>query len=67
VQIKWDELAQVAAVSLAFAVGIVVVFSFGVLSAGRGSILARTSAGIAFTLCAVAAAYGLYLLIPQFH
>ena len=89
-QIKWDDLGQVAEVSFAFGVGIVVVFTLGVLGLGRrnegrrddgrrdesrryqdGGARARavalSGAVVAFALCAAAVAYGLYLLIPQFH
>jgi hypothetical protein len=71
IEIKWSELGQVAGVSLAFGVGIVVVFTLGVAALsggveGRGA--SRTAiAAVAFALCAAAAGYGLYLLIPQFH
>ena len=84
-QIKWDDLGQVAEVSFAFGVGIVVVFTLGVLGLGRRNegrrddgrryqdggartrAVALSGAVVAFALCAAAVAYGLYLLIPQFH
>jgi len=74
--IHWAELAKVAWVSLAFAVGIAVVFSLGVLGmsqveAGRSGSAARTTAlglaGACFAACVAAAAYGIYLIVPQFH
>jgi len=72
VQIKWADLGQVAEVSLAFGVGIAVVFTLGVLALsrvpdGRSRAVAVSGAATAFALCAAAVAYGLYLLIPQFH
>ncbi|MGW6743168.1 hypothetical protein ACWGDX_20995 [Streptomyces sp. NPDC055025] len=33
----------------------------------RASVLARTVAGLCFLTCAAAVAYGLYLIVPQFH
>jgi len=72
VQIKWADLGQVAEVSFAFGVGIAVVFTVGVLALsrvpdGRSRAVAVSGAATAFALCAAAVAYGLYLLIPQFH
>jgi hypothetical protein len=72
VQVKWGELFQVAEVSLAFGVGIAVVFTLGVLGLGRmregrSRAVALSGSAVAFALCAAAVAYGLYLLIPQFH
>ena len=71
-QIKWDDLGQVAEVSFAFGVGIVVVFTLGVLGLGlmqegRGRAVGLSGAVTAFALCAAAVGYGLYLMIPQFH
>ncbi|MGH8862593.1 MAG: hypothetical protein ACRDVG_15400 [Jatrophihabitantaceae bacterium] len=79
ITIHWAGLAKVAEVSVAFGVGIVAVFALGTLGVSRVA-TARSSdastatriggylvAGIAFTVCAAAAGYGLYLLIPQFH
>ena len=71
-QIKWADLGQVAEVSFAFGVGIAVVFTVGVLALsrvpdGRSRAVAVSGAATAFALCAAAVAYGLYLLIPQFH
>jgi hypothetical protein len=79
ITIHWSGLIKVAEVSLAFGVGIVAVFALGVLGLSRveaarvGGASAGTKvggyavAGAAFLACAAAAAYGLYLLIPQFH
>ena len=71
-QIKWDDLGHVAEVSFAFGVGIVVVFTLGVLGLGlmqegRGRAVGLSGAVTAFALCAAAVGYGLYLMIPQFH
>lgn len=79
ITIHWADLAKVAEVSLAFGVGIVAVFALGTLGisrvasarSGEASTTARIGgylvAGVAFALCAAAALYGLYLMIPQFH
>lgn len=79
ISIHWSGLAKVAEVSLAFGVGIVVVFALGVVGlskveqarAGEGSSSTRAGgfalAGTAFLVCAAAVAYGLYMIIPQFH
>lgn len=74
--IKWGALGEVAAVSFAVGVVIVVIFAVGVLAwstgeaesrpEGRGG-LPSVAAVLCFLACAVIAAYGLYLIIPQFH
>lgn len=73
--INWADLARVAWVSLAFAVGISVVFALGVIGAGQveqhrsggAGVLAYGVAGLCFAICAAAAVYGIYLIVPQFH
>jgi hypothetical protein len=79
IEIHWAGLVQVTEVAFVFGVGIVVVFALGVLglaqveragAAEEGS--ASRAAGyavaaLAFTVCAAAVGYGLYLIIPQFH
>lgn len=84
--IKWNSLAEVSAVSLVVGVGIVVVFSVGVLALSRrpeteaenktaaagGSSrvalsLPTVAAGLCFLACALIVAYGIYLIVPQFH
>jgi len=86
--IKWNSLAEVSAVSLAVGIGIVVVFSVGVLAwslrpengdgveagagtgaGGRSSLamLSTVAAGLCFLACVLIAAYGIYLIVPQFH
>lgn len=79
ISINWADLGKVAGVSLAFGAGIVIVFALGVLGLSRletarateGTSAVRVTgfvqAGLAFAVCAAAAGYGLYLLIPQFH
>ena len=76
ISINWADLGKVAGVSLAFSVGIAIVFALGVLGlsrveAGRtrsGSAAASyTLAGACFASCAAAALYGIYLIVPQFH
>ncbi len=78
ISINWSDLAKVAEVSLAFTIGIVVVFALGVLGVARVE-TARSAdgdgtaagaiavAGICFAACAAAALYGIYLIVPQFH
>ncbi|MDN3354051.1 hypothetical protein [Actinomadura sp. DC4] len=72
--IKWSALGEVALVSLAVGVAIVVIFSVGVLASSLGGAddapPARTgtlAAGLCFLACALIAAYGIYLIVPQFH
>jgi hypothetical protein len=70
----------VAWVSLAFGVGIAVVFALGVVGtaqadtaragtgrAGTGRVRGYVVAGSCFTACAAAALFGIYLIVPQFH
>lgn len=74
--IDWAALLKVAGVSFAFGVGIVAVFSVGLLGLSRvsgsdgqatGTPSGRALAGSCFVLCAAAVLYGLWLIIPQFH
>lgn len=74
--IKWGALGEVAAVSFAVGVVIVVIFAVGVLAwstgrgsrpEGRGGGLPNAAAALCFLACAVIAAYGIYLIVPQFH
>jgi hypothetical protein len=73
--IKWSALGEVALVSFAVGVAIVVIFSVGVLASAqgdedgapaRGGTLGN-AAGLCFLACALIAAYGIYLIVPQFH
>ncbi|MEV6114712.1 hypothetical protein AB0L59_19885 [Streptomyces sp. NPDC052109] len=72
--VDWSALGKVAGVSLGVTVAVVVVFTFGVLglsqaedgrsgAAGTG----RALAGLCFLACAAVVAYGIYLIVPQFH
>jgi hypothetical protein len=75
--IKWSALAEVALVSFGVGVGIVVIFAVGVLAwspgsgengaGARGGALGNAAAGLCFLACALIAAYGIYLIVPQFH
>jgi hypothetical protein len=74
--IKWTALGEVALVSFAVGVGIVVICAVGVLASAqggedggtaRGGGLANAAAGLCFLACALIAAYGIYLIVPQFH
>jgi ABC-type nickel/cobalt efflux system permease component RcnA len=79
--IKWSSLGEVAVVSLAVGVAIVVIFAVGVLAwslreratsaasgqtAGNAPML-TVAAGLCFLACAVIIGYGIYLIVPQFH
>lgn len=74
--IKWSALGEVALVSFAVGVAIVVIFSVGILASAqggedgaraRGGMLGNAAAGLCFLACALIAAYGIYLIVPQFH
>ncbi|HZE32383.1 MAG TPA: hypothetical protein VE198_13210 [Actinoallomurus sp.] len=74
--IKWSALGEVAVVSFAVGVAIVVIFSVGVLASAqgdedgapaRGGRLGNAAAGLCFLASALIAAYGIYLIVPQFH
>lgn len=74
--VEWGSLAEVAVVSFGATVGAVMVFSLGVRAladrdaargAGRGGTVQTAAAGACFAVCAGVVAYGLYLIIPQFH
>ncbi|MFF4275081.1 hypothetical protein [Streptomyces sp. NPDC001536] len=76
-QLDWTALGQVAGVSIGVTVAVVVVFALGVLGlarfegareeAGGTSALGLTQAGLCFLACAGVVAYGIYLIVPQFH
>jgi hypothetical protein len=76
-QLDWNALGQVAAVSLGVTVAVVVVFALGVLglarvedardASGTGSAAGLAQAGLCFLACAAVVAYGIYLIVPQFH
>ncbi|MFD8392473.1 hypothetical protein ACFV2N_25585 [Streptomyces sp. NPDC059680] len=75
--VDWSALGKVAAVSLGVTVAVVVVFTFGVLGlsraeadgAGRSAAatLGRLQAALCFLACAAVVAYGIHLIVPQFH
>jgi hypothetical protein len=74
--IDWDALVEVAAVSIGVAVGIVVIFTLGVLALshreadldrGRNGTVALTGALLCFTACAAVVLYCIYLIVPQLH
>ncbi|MGI5378147.1 hypothetical protein ACQEV2_28635 [Streptomyces sp. CA-251387] len=75
--LDWTALGQVAAVSLAVTVAVVTVFAFGVLGLARydgareqgggTSGLGVAQAGLCFLACAAVVAYGICLIVPQFH
>jgi len=79
--IDWTALFKVAGVSFVFGVGIVCVFSVGLLALDSGapegasdvaavraaSPARKLAAGSCFLICAAAVLYGLWLIIPQFH
>jgi hypothetical protein len=81
--IKWSSLGEVAVVSLAVGVGIVVIFAVGVLAwslsqrataedgaaeqAAGNTTMLTAAAGLCFLACAAIIVYGIYLIVPQFH
>ncbi|WP_128434590.1 hypothetical protein [Streptomyces cyaneus] len=75
--LDWTALGQVAAVSLAVTVAVVTVFALGVLGLARyerareegagTSTVGGAQAGLCFVACAAVVAYGIYLIVPQFH
>ncbi|MER5653379.1 hypothetical protein ABT076_10230 [Streptomyces sp. NPDC002131] len=80
--LDWTALGEVAAVSTGVTVAVVVVFALGVLGLARveaaregaadtgssdGGVLGITQAGLCFLACAAVVAYGIYLIVPQFH
>ncbi|AOR32144.1 hypothetical protein BFF78_14700 [Streptomyces fodineus] len=74
--VDWSALGKVAAVSLGVTVAVVVVFTFGVLGLSRAeadraeagaATAGRIQAALCFLACATVVAYGIYLIVPQFH
>ncbi|MCZ0986998.1 MULTISPECIES: hypothetical protein [Streptomyces] len=75
--LDWTALGQVTAVSIGVTVAVVAVFALGVLGLARvegsrehpgaGRALGITQAGLCFLACVAVVAYGLYLIVPQFH
>ncbi|MDC2958471.1 hypothetical protein ACIGDI_10225 [Streptomyces sp. NPDC085900] len=75
--LDWNALGQVTAVSIGVTVAVVVVFALGVLGLARhegareegdgASSLGTAQAGLCFLACAAVVAYGIWLIVPQFH
>ncbi|RLV08171.1 hypothetical protein CTZ27_04910 [Streptomyces griseocarneus] len=68
--IDWAALGQVFGVSLVVTVGLVGIFTLGIVgtsspSAGgaKASVLARTGAYACYALCAAAVGYGIFLIV----
>lgn len=76
-QLDWNALGEVAAVSTGVTVAVVVVFALGVLGLARTETAREGDggtdavglgvAGLCFVACAAVVAYGIYLIVPQFH
>ncbi|MGW7352664.1 hypothetical protein [Streptomyces sp. Z26] len=66
--IDWAALGEVFGISLVATVGLVGVFTLGILGSsspaggGGATTLARTGAYACFALCAAAVAFGIYLI-----
>lgn len=66
--IDWAALGQVFGVSLLATVGLVGIFTLGIIGSsstradGGSTALARSGAYLCFGVCAVAVAYGIYLI-----
>ncbi|GAA2462036.1 hypothetical protein [Streptomyces macrosporus] len=68
--IDWAALGQVFGVSLVMTVGLVCVFTFGIVGTrtdhgtgdGGAGLLGRVGAYASFALCAAAVAYGIYII-----
>ncbi|MEV6027589.1 hypothetical protein [Streptomyces sp. NPDC052036] len=75
--LDWTALGQVTAVSIGVTVAVVVVFALGVLGLAQADAarerdggthaLSLAQAGLCFLACAAVVAYGIYLIVPQFH
>ncbi|MGW4515266.1 hypothetical protein ACWEO4_25445 [Streptomyces sp. NPDC004393] len=75
--LDWTALGQVTAVSIGVTVAVVVVFALGVLGLAQAEharerdggthALGLAQAGLCFLACAAVVAYGIYLIVPQFH
>ncbi|MEV6674859.1 hypothetical protein [Streptomyces sp. NPDC051162] len=68
-QIDWAALGQVFGVSLVVTVGLVGVFTLGIVGTSRSAgsaapgVLARSGAYACFALCAAAVGYGIFLIV----
>ncbi|MFI1764071.1 hypothetical protein ACH41H_18750 [Streptomyces sp. NPDC020800] len=75
--LDWTALGQVSAVSIGVTVAVVAVFALGVLGLARiddsredpdgARTLGAAQAWLCFLACAAVVAYGIYLIVPQFH
>ena len=74
--INWSALGEVAVVSIGVAVGVVVIFTLGVLSlsrretetnSGGAGTVALAGAVLCFAACAAVVLYSIYLIVPQLH
>ncbi|MCQ9132540.1 hypothetical protein [Streptomyces hilarionis] len=75
--IDWSALGQVTAVSVGVTVAVVAVFTLGVLGLARAQdghgeragvrVAGRAQAVLCFLACATVVAYGIRLIVPQFH
>jgi hypothetical protein len=73
--IKWGALIQVAEVSFATAVAIVLMFTLGALTnvmalqegSGPRRGMHQATAALCYSACILAVCYGVYLIVPQFH
>lgn len=62
--IDWAALGSVFGVSLAVTVGLVGLFTLGIVGLTKeGAAVARTGAYAAFALCAGAVGYGIFLIV----
>jgi NO-binding membrane sensor protein with MHYT domain len=77
-RIDWNSLDEVAVISIAVAVavGVVAIFSLGVLSLSHRetttdhsghATLALTGALLCFAACAAVVLYSIYLIVPPLH
>ncbi|MCZ4096182.1 hypothetical protein G3I60_23515 [Streptomyces sp. SID13666] len=75
-QIDWQALGTVLGVTLAVTIGLVGVFTLGIVGlakresgtdgaavSGGSAVLTRTGAYACFALCAAAVAYGIFLIV----
>jgi hypothetical protein len=75
--LDWTALGEVTAVSVGVTVAVVVAFALGVLGLAQAEAarerdggthaLGLAQAGLCFLACAAVVAYGIYLIVPQFH
>ena len=72
--IDWISLGEVAVVSISVAVGVVTIFTLGVLALAHheadtdhNGTVALAGAALCFTACAAVVLYSIYLIIPPLH